>query len=541
LLDCNLADRRKPQLAPLIAVGFAARFAYIASYFSGGILMDRWILCSALLVPALAGAFESGEFVVCIRSCEIKNGRKATEFMLPGTGMTVGEVKEGLVQDKKRSSNWVPADCLAAEKDAIDYFRRQIERNPDDVESRCGLALRLNTTDHDAALAEVNEAVRRKETWLTLDAKARVVSERGGWDKAVSILDRAVALEPDRLQLREFRAAAHVNAEKYRYAIVDYTYLHDHGGDAATALYGRGTAWVGMNEEDHARDDFEAALKLDETCVNCRMALTLLSATDTNDAVLKIEEFIKLYPNESEVHKTHGRLLRAAERYESAIQAFNRSLEFKPGQANVLNLRASCWKQLNAFDSAISDLNEAITLEPYDAQNWSWRGAVRAAEENEKQDELAIADFSEAIRLAPREWRWYAWRGDLLLKNCEYRRALEDYAKVAELDPSQKGQARTRMAWIYATCPEEEVRNGERAREIIRGLLIENGTKRIKVNVRLAEAVAAACAETGDFELAAAEQRKVVAKVSGNIEQAARERLALYEASKPYRLPTKKR
>jgi tetratricopeptide (TPR) repeat protein len=294
---------------------------------------------------------------------------------------------------------------------------------------------------------------------------------------------------------------------------------------------------MGMKEEARAREDFEAALKLDETRLNCRMALTLLSAANTNDAVAKIEELIECYPNESELHEAHGTVLAGLERYESAIQAFDRSLELKPGQANVLNSRAHCWRQLNAFDSAISDLNEAIKLEPYGAQNWGGRGATRAAKEDEKQDELAIADFSEAIRLAPREWKWYAWRGDLLVKNCEYQRALDDYAKIAELDPAHY-QARARMAWIYAACPEDEVRNAGRALEIVTDLLKENG---MKASVQLAEASAAACAEAGRFELAAAQQRAVVEGTSGSEKEAARERLTLYEAGKPYRLPTKKR
>jgi hypothetical protein len=96
----------------------------------------KWLALSvALLMPYVAGAFETGDRVVCTRSCEIKTGDKTIGTLLPGDAFAVAAEKAGLVQDSQRGGGWVRADCLIAEKDAVAHFRKQIATDPDDVES----------------------------------------------------------------------------------------------------------------------------------------------------------------------------------------------------------------------------------------------------------------------------------------------------------------------------------------------------------------------------------------------------------------------
>ena len=88
-------------------------------------------------------------------------------------------------------------------------------------------------------------------------------------------------------------------------------------------------------------------------------------------------------------------------------------------------------------------------------------------------------------------------------------------------------------AWLRATCPKEQLRDGKKA--------VEYATKACELtswnSSPCLEALAAAYAEAGDFTQAVKWQKKVVDSNPQGKQpmEIARQRLALYEEKKPYR------
>jgi tetratricopeptide (TPR) repeat protein len=92
--------------------------------------------------------------------------------------------------------------------------------------------------------------------------------------------------------------------------------------------------------------------------------------------------------------------------------------------------RGMMYKLQGAYDSAIADLNEAITLNPI-AQNYYHRGTVLEAMGDVNR---AIEDFSKVISKDPRFSYAYLQRGTNYLKGgnrVEAIRDLEQYLKLA--------------------------------------------------------------------------------------------------------------
>jgi tetratricopeptide (TPR) repeat protein len=84
-------------------------------------------------------------------------------------------------------------------------------------------------------------------------------------------------------------------------------------------------------------------------------------------------------------------------------------------------------------DSAISDLDEAIRIDPQYARAWINRGIVRA-----HRDELdrAIADFSEAIRLEPTNVSALVDRGNARRVKHDFDNAMTDYEEAIRIAPN---------------------------------------------------------------------------------------------------------
>ncbi len=80
----------------------------------------------------------------------------------------------------------------------------------------------------------------------------------------------------------------------------------------------------------------------------------------------------------------------------------------------------------------LSDLNEALRLDPNDALAHGSRGVVWLAT---KAHDKAIADFNEAIRLEPQNATHYFNRAEAWRARHDYDKAIADYSEIIRRDP----------------------------------------------------------------------------------------------------------
>jgi tetratricopeptide (TPR) repeat protein len=110
----------------------------------------------------------------------------------------------------------------------------------------------------------------------------------------------------------------------------------------------------------------------------------------------------------------------------------------------------------------------------------------------------------------------------------QYAKALADFNEVVRLDP--KGSyGHMALAWFLATCPEAKYRDAKRA--------VESAQIACKVSKGPEEfaTLAAAFAETGDFEQAVEWQTKAIDLATGEEKSEFAKRLDLYKNRRPYR------
>ncbi len=124
--------------------------------------------------------------------------------------------------------------------------------------------------------------------------------------------------------------------------------------------------------------------------------------------------------------------------------------------------------------------------------------------------------------------KMYAHEGD-------YTKALAVYAEAIRLNPDHV-LSYNNLAWLLATCPDANVRNGEKA--------IEYAKKACELSEWKAppylDTLASAYAEAGDFDNAVKWQNRFLesdylkSNPSNDTLKQARQRLSLYEQKKPY-------
>jgi tetratricopeptide (TPR) repeat protein len=148
--------------------------------------------------------------------------------------------------------------------------------------------------------------------------------------------------------------------------------------------------------------------------------------------------------------------------------------------------------------------------------------------------DLAIADFDELIRINPGIASAYTGRGYAWLQKQQYEKAIADYSEALRLDP-RDSNALNGCAWVWSTCPDLQYRDGKKA--------VETATKACELSLPrdayLVDTLAAAYAETGDFEAAVKKQNEAIGLLTDEKKLADfYTRLELYQQKKPYRQGT---
>lgn len=117
----------------------------------------------------------------------------------------------------------------------------------------------------------------------------------------------------------------------------------------------------------------------------------------------------------------------------------------------------------------------------------------------------------------------------------DYSKALRLFKQAAA---ANNGDAINNVAWIYATCPDETLRNGHLA-----VLLMERLTAQYPNDLGFLDTLAASYAEAGAFAEAVTVQRKVIAAIDRKNDQdrfeRSQTRLEYYQNRRPWRMQYK--
>jgi Tfp pilus assembly protein PilF len=178
-------------------------------------------------------------------------------------------------------------------------------------------------------------------------------------------------------------------------------------------------------------------------------------------------------------------------------------------------------------DHVIADFTAAIQLRPREPNLYYFRAFGHQAKQSYDK---ALEDFNRAIRLVPRQGVYFYYRGMVWIAKKDYENAIADFNDAIRLGPAD-AQAHNTAAWLLATCPVAEHRDGKRA--------VKFATKACELTSwkapHILDTLAAAHAEAGDFDSAVKWQAKAIDLLSYENQKAEyRTRLKLYQTKKAF-------
>ncbi|MDJ0672705.1 MAG: tetratricopeptide repeat-containing serine protease family protein, partial [Microcystis sp. M53598_WE2] len=279
------------------------------------------------------------------------------------------------------------------------------------------------------AIKAFDEAIKQNDpdnVYLAWYGKGLALFELREHQPAIEALQQAINTLPKRENLKKFHSSI-----LQRQSVV-YRFLGDFSKIAGT--------------EREARENYEQAL----TVINQAISLVPNNPNYYNEkwAVLSelkrydeglaaITQAIDLAPRAA-WYVNRGILYRRQQKYELALDDYNKAIELNPNHANAYNNRGNLYYDLQKYDLALADYDKAIEINPNFAILYSNRGGVYY---NQQKYELALSDYNQAIDINPNDAKAYLGRGGLYAILGQPEKAKIDLQQAAILFLQQNNMA----------------------------------------------------------------------------------------------------
>ncbi|MGA2788804.1 MAG: tetratricopeptide repeat protein [Verrucomicrobiota bacterium] len=317
---------------------------------------------------------------------------------------------------------------------AVEHFRAALEADPGFDMARYDLAVAL-TRCADALVAEgkIEEAIRNYQSALrtkplpsTLNNLGLAFGQLGRREEAVAQYTEALRLEPDNSMVRF---------------------------NLASALAGEGKG-------EAAEKQFAEALRLSPDPLRTLMDFARILADQGRraEATAKLREAVRRYPTNAAANLELGVNLMMSGQTNEAPGYFSAALQLEPDLAEK-NLRAAkAYMEQGRFDFARRCLWTVSWLKPDDAGAHENLG-IFCLRHGQPAD--ALTQFEDALRLRP-DARSHCDLGLVLTILGRHREAASHYETAIQLNPDST-EALNALAWLLATTPDSQLRNGTRA------------------------------------------------------------------------------
>jgi len=382
------------------------------------------------------------------------------------------------------------------------------------------------------------------------------------WRKQKSILSVAAAFIISALLFLSWRQVAYWSSSVRLWR---HTLAVTQNNDVAER--GLGTALLAIGQVNEAIAHDRAALRISPGDANglTNLANALLRKGELPEAITQFREVTRVRPNDSEVRRNLGKALFQNGEIDQSIAEFREALRIRADDSDAAYSLGNALQQKGENAAAIPYFRRAIQLRPNDvAAHYN----LGIALQRDGQFDPAIAEFHKTLEFDPRKIDAHNNLAITLLKKGLTNEAIAEWQMILQKEPQNAGMhsnlaaaylsqnrlaeaisewreavrlqpdklaTEISLAWILATAPEDNLRNGPEALEIAQRAF-RVGAERNCMTYRV---LAAAYAENGRFDAAlkAAQEGAQRAEAQGQtaIAQLLQLDLSLYQISIPLR------
>lgn len=345
---------------------------------------------------------------------------------------------------------------------------------------------------------------------------------------ALADLNRAVEVAPDDPDVWQARAMHYLEQKETDKAISDFNSLLEIDKDNMLMQLAVAEALVKAGQVDEGLKHIDLVIQREPSA----LAYTLRAQVRTiqeklDEAIQDLDEAAKLDPDDLGLVLMRARLHHAAGNETRAQEDVERVIKTRPDVLPAVELRSAILAAMGKYAEAVKDVQELLKKDP---ENVLLKLQLAIYLNAGEQSRKAIEVFDEVLKADPQNGIALRGRADAYLNVGEHGKAVADYEVAIKMFPDDSGILNN-FAWVLATSPEDGLRSGKRA--------VEMALKACELTdyelAHILSTLAAAYAETGDFDNAVKWSQKSVDVGDKDIQDQLKQELESYRQKKPWR------
>jgi tetratricopeptide (TPR) repeat protein/S1-C subfamily serine protease len=311
------------------------------------------------------------------------------------------------------------------------------------VSGNYGLALALaGIGDLRSAAEAISQAIAAigkepanviKESYYLWKEQSVIFRFSGNYPQALAAIDKAIALEPSDLTLRNERAAILFRSGNKPGAIEEYNLIISKQPEA-NAYYNRGNTKFELGQKQAAIEDYDRAIAINPQDAKAyyNRGVTKSDLGQKQAAIEDYDRAIAINPQYAAAYYNRGVVKSELGQKQAAIEDYDRAIAINPQDAAAYVNRGNAKSDLGQKQAAIEDYDRAIVINPQYAKAYYARGVVKS-ELGQKQ--AAIKDYDRAIAINPQYADAYNNRGNAKSELGQKQAAIEDYDRAIVINP----------------------------------------------------------------------------------------------------------
>jgi protein O-mannosyl-transferase len=418
--------------------------------------------------------------------------------------------------------------------EAIAYYRQAVQLAPefDDALDNLGCAL-VEKQEFSEALqcyeASLRSQPRNPQTHNNLGV---LLAQQGRLQEACEQFDAAFRLNPSTPGIHSNLGRALAAQKKYTEAIAQYeAALQLWPGDVA-ARYNLGKVLSEAGKLDEAMLQYQTVLRSDPGHLDARNqhGVALARQGRLQEAMAQFQQVVQANTNHAGAHNNFAKALAAQHQFPEAIEQYREVLRLRPNDTQARHDLARTLLDARQLDRAIEHYGQLLQQTNSAELHYELGRALSG----KQQWTEAEHEFGQTLKLDPNAAEAHNQLGKLAQLQSHTAEALEHWRQAARLAPDWPAPLNN-LAWVLATDPHPERRNGPEALRLAERAVALAGTN----DVSLLDTLAAAYAEAGRFPEAVSTALKAEALLPApsppHLKALLESRLALYRSHQPFR------
>ncbi|KAN0060012.1 TOM (translocase of outer membrane) complex component [Thecaphora frezii] len=246
----------------------------------------------------------------------------------------------------------------------------------------------LGAKNYPHALSLFNEAIEQGLSNEDLEANAYNMRGTfrfviGNAKEALSDLERSTSLRPDYVQSWVKKASVHMELSDKEAAFEDFDKAIEANPEDPDIYYHRGQVNFILGEFDAAIKDYEKSTSLDSTFIFSQVQYAVAQYKNGNvgHSTASFRKLLRTFEGSSEAYNYYGELLLDQQKFEEAMDKFDRAIEIeaaKEGSTNVLPM-----------------INKALALFQWKQDMAAAEDLCRQALEKDEDCDVAVATLAQ--------------------------------------------------------------------------------------------------------------------------------------------------